>query len=54
MLEECLGVFGKDLTDARVNEYRKLYHEGWKRILEELVPPGDRQWLTDKYRTLVF
>jgi hypothetical protein len=54
LIDEGLATFGSDVRKAGLSEFRKLYHTGWKSILETVCETSLRETLTDRFKKLVF
>jgi hypothetical protein len=54
LLNEGLSRLGSNVTVATVSDFRKLYHDDWRVILNSVCPASYQELLNDRYKQLVF
>jgi hypothetical protein len=54
LLNEGLSRLGSNVTVATLTDFRKLYHDEWRGILQNVCPPSYQELLNDRYKQLVF
>jgi len=53
-MDDALRLLGSDVSSARVETFRKLYHTGFNHLVRTIAQSEDVELMVERFRELVF